>query len=429
MAATALGSDDLAALRRAVVRHLIERQDELQERFARCLRAEVAVYRDSDATPVPADELHAASRRHLALALDGIRDAGALTAKGRGQLEQLARDRAGQGVPLHALLQAFQIGARELWQEVLEVAPQVADDDASLANLLADLSQASLQLTSEISATVTAGYIESGRHRLADRERIRHEVLEQVLRGAPDALGPLRRRAASVGFQFGDAHLVAVVSPLGSEATTDRVHARIHDALRHAPASTTEPLLGTHGDAKVAIYPVSRGGGEQRLRHALDRHLADAGIDELGYHAAVGRVEAGIGGIASSYRQATSTLQLARDCGLTGRTLSYVQSLPWLLLSASPDVARDLQQTVLEPLRRHDRERGSALVHTCAVLLDVQGNRAEAAKKLHVHRHTLGTRLRRIEELTGRSFDDRDDVLLLELATRADDLLGRSEVS
>jgi hypothetical protein len=414
-------------MRREVVDRLTQRRDELQERFLRSLRAEVAAYGEDDASVVPAHELYAASRRHVEIALGGILDAGELTAKARGQLGQLARERAGQGVPLHALLQAFQIGARELWQAVLEVAPPVAGEGATLAELLAELSRASLQLTSEISATVTAGYVETGRHRLADRERIRHELLEQVLSGAPAASGPLRRRAESVGYRFGGAHIVAVVSPNDAGAATDHAHTRIRDALRRTPAPGAEPLLGTHGDMKVAVYPVPTGISEQHLRHTLDRNLDDAGIAELGYHAAIGRVEPGIAGIATSYRQAATTLQLARDCGLTGQTLSYVRSLPWLLLSASPEAARDLQQAVLEPLRRHDRERGTVLVQTCSVLLDVQGNRAEAAKALHVHRHTLATRLRRIEELTGRSFDDRDDVLLLELGMRADDLLGRAE--
>jgi DNA-binding PucR family transcriptional regulator len=73
-------------------------------------------------------------------------------------------------------------------------------------------------------------------------------------------------------------------------------------------------------------------------------------------------------------------------------------------LSSSPEL-RPFQELV-EPLKKHDRERNSDLVHTLWVFFASGANSSEAADRLLLHRNSIPYRLERVRELTG--LDNRD---------------------
>ncbi|MBC3467951.1 PucR family transcriptional regulator ligand-binding domain-containing protein [Pseudomonas sp. RW10S2] len=60
----------------------------------------------------------------------------------------------------------------------------------------------------------------------------------------------------------------------------------------------------------------------------------------------------------------------------------------------------------LGPLIETGRKHPYALVHTLDVLLKENGNGAQAAQRLGVHRNTIIQRIQRIEQLSGQSLDD-----------------------
>ncbi|MFD2371462.1 PucR family transcriptional regulator [Brevibacillus sp. GCM10020057] len=77
----------------------------------------------------------------------------------------------------------------------------------------------------------------------------------------------------------------------------------------------------------------------------------------------------------------------------------------------------------LDPLLEHDREHGSALVHTLRVFFDTNLSKQEAAEKLFIHRQTLYHRLEKIAECIGADFTEPHRRLCLEVALRALDWL------
>lgn len=70
----------------------------------------------------------------------------------------------------------------------------------------------------------------------------------------------------------------------------------------------------------------------------------------------------------------------------------------------------------LDPLLKHDRERGERLVESLRVYLDEDRNVARAAGVLFVHPNTLRNRLHKIEGLLGRSLDETEVLVDLALA-------------
>ena len=72
---------------------------------------------------------------------------------------------------------------------------------------------------------------------------------------------------------------------------------------------------------------------------------------------------------------------------------------------------------IIMPLIMHDREKHTKLVDTLRVYLSCK-NISETARKLGKHRQTLIYQLKKIEELTGMSLDNNDELFLLEVCIR-----------
>jgi PucR family transcriptional regulator, purine catabolism regulatory protein len=90
----------------------------------------------------------------------------------------------------------------------------------------------------------------------------------------------------------------------------------------------------------------------------------------------------------------------------------------------TPAEARVLVSRILAPLLRHDALHGTDYVNTLRVFLRADRSWHDAADELHIHRQTLGYRLRKIEQLTGRGVTQTDHIAQWWLALRAQDLLA-----
>lgn len=102
-------------------------------------------------------------------------------------------------------------------------------------------------------------------------------------------------------------------------------------------------------------------------------------------------------------------------------------SAPWL-----PQNLRDATEAfhqVLGSLAEYDKSQNASLIHTLRVFLDNNRSWVNASLKLHIHKQTLVYRVRRIEEITGRSLDSTDDVSIFWFALKAADLAGALAVT
>jgi purine catabolism regulator len=76
-----------------------------------------------------------------------------------------------------------------------------------------------------------------------------------------------------------------------------------------------------------------------------------------------------------------------------------------LLELVAPDAATAFAETLLSPLRRHDDTGRGDLLASLRCWLENHGHWDHTASVLGIHRHTLRNRIRKVEELTGRSLD------------------------
>ncbi|MEE4423462.1 PucR family transcriptional regulator [Streptomyces bugieae] len=204
------------------------------------------------------------------------------------------------------------------------------------------------------------------------------------------------------------------------------------DAMDSAAARTGEAVLavpdggrlivlvadgGAAADAcaSYAAQAEARTGAQARTRGRAGRTEPGAGGEGL----AVGlSAPTGPAAAANAYRQAEQALSVARRRGrvlVEHEDVAAGSVLPLL----ADDAVRAFADGLLRALREHDATGRGDLVASLRAWLARHGQWDAAAADLGVHRHTLRYRMRRVEEILGRSLDDADVRMELWLALKA----------
>jgi purine catabolism regulator len=95
-----------------------------------------------------------------------------------------------------------------------------------------------------------------------------------------------------------------------------------------------------------------------------------------------------------------------------------------LLLPRSATEAQAVVARILGPLIAQDAEHGTSYLHTLRVMLARDRSWQLASADLHIHKQTLGYRLRKIEQITGRGLAQTEHLAEWWFALRAHDLLS-----
>jgi purine catabolism regulator len=188
--------------------------------------------------------------------------------------------------------------------------------------------------------------------------------------------------------------------------------------------------VGQYVDVIVALYPLEDVSQVGKLRSVIEDVRAQlatrtpSGLVTSG----LSRPSMGLSGLRDGYREAKDSVSIAGELGDTGKTTYYGDLKLYQLLLAlkerNLDYLRRFYNDTLGPLVEHDERKQSDLVHTLNGFFKANGNLAEAAKDLKVHRNTLVYRLQRISELTDLNLDDADNRLILHLALKIQRVLA-----
>ncbi|WP_200303450.1 PucR family transcriptional regulator [Streptomyces adelaidensis] len=171
------------------------------------------------------------------------------------------------------------------------------------------------------------------------------------------------------------------------------------------------------GEFAVALETARAGAGRDSVSvSASASSSASASVEEeelvAGLSAPAGPIAAG-----AAYKQAEQALSVARRrgrCLVEHEELAAGSVVPLL----GDDAVRAFADSLLRPLREHDATGRGDLVDSLRAWLSRHGQWDAAAADLGVHRHTLRYRMRRVEEILGRSLDDADARMELWLALK-----------
>jgi hypothetical protein len=365
--------------------------------------------------------------------------------------EQATR-RVAQGISLADFLQAFRIGQLTLWQGILAAA---GDDAAARDGALSVVAQ--LMQVIELGSTVAGeAYVQAQQHALAEDDRVRRDLLEDLLARRGARAGPGRAMLRAAGLGPDRRLLVATAAPAGADGGEGTARAEGGGGTAGANggvgtagaeggggtagaagsgagqpdlpdvAAALRGAFGGHGlgltvvrhDEIVGVAPVPGGRAEPAVS-GLSR--ACAGLARQGVHLAVGvsTVHAGLHEVPEAYAEA----RVARDglgAGAGVLALPLLSSFDYLVLR-DDETARRLIRPEVRRFVLADAATGGTLIATLAAYASCDLNARTAARQLHLHVNTAYYRLDRIAERTGCDLRRFADVMELLIAVR---LLG-----
>ncbi len=184
-------------------------------------------------------------------------------------------------------------------------------------------------------------------------------------------------------------------------------------------------LVTALDDEAVALVGVDDGQLSEELRAHAER-LA-AGLGDRRLLLGISLRAAGSAGLESALSEARQARRLAelRPGRAAVLATDEIDSHALLLATVPDDVRDTFRLRVLGPILDYDARHGSDLVPTLEAFLEASGSWTQCANVLHVHVNTLRYRIRRIEELTGRSLARLADRVDFFLALRAGQGRGR----
>ncbi|HEX9623164.1 MAG TPA: helix-turn-helix domain-containing protein [Streptosporangiaceae bacterium] len=322
---------------------------------------------------------------------------------------QQASRRISQGISLADYLQAFRVGQLTLWRGVLDAAQ--ADPPAREAALL--LVERIMHVI-ELGSTVAAeAYVEAQQHQLAEHDRLRRDLIEDLLAYRTTFAGPKRSILRAAGLGPETRLIVASATPTGDAQQTLSAA-----ATAIAGVGRGTGLAAQRQNEIVGVIPLSQADASKAVA-GLRRASADPARLAIG----VSTVHNGLHEVPEAYAEA----QVARDAlGTAGGVLALplLSAFDYLVLRE----AQTAQRLIRPEVRRfvtEDQAAGSTLITTLVTYAESDLNAKVAAQRLHLHVNTAYYRLEKIAERTGYDLRRLADVVELLIAIR---LLGAAPV-
>jgi hypothetical protein len=323
-----------------------------------------------------------------------------------GQLEHR------EGRTLAALQLAYQVGTRTMWRRLggSTTARQLPPE------VIFSLAEALFSYVEQITAASVAGWAAEESSRASSLQARRHALVEVLARHPPAAPAEVDRVAAAAGWVLParlaalvveDAVAVAARLPGAIAADLDPVGVVIV-TVTSIGAARTNHVAGSGG---ARIDPASGNTAWlDRVRTRLGGRPAVLGpvVDPAQAHRSVARAQAAwplhVAGLL--HPGSDETLARADDHLLA------------LLLAAEPDLAADLYERAVAPLRTLPAGAAARGEETLRAWLDAHGDITATAAALHVHPQTVRYRLAGLRDTFGGALDDPAARLELAVALR-----------
>ncbi len=399
--------------RAALVDRLQQRGEALTKLTVERIGSEIPAYGGKGLPGLLADVHEHVTRHHEAL----VTVLASRRSPGREDLLFTRRHTAARvgRIPIADYMHAFRIYLDVIWKALL----QEARDEASSRAVL-DLVGLVLDYVNVATTYAAELYIEIEQLQATGGERVRRDLLEDLVAGRPVMPGPEQDAARDAGLGPGTPCLAVVAVPR-ADAVEEQVLHSAAGAIARACGSRLLPLTVLRRDEIVVVAPVRDADAGQvvsGLRESYDRLSRQSLRLAIG----VSTLYPGLTGIASAYREARG----AAEClGPRGGVLALpaLSAFDYLVSFRDATAAR-LISPAIQRFVADDIEHGGVLTGTLLAYADSNLNVKAMSKRLYIHTNTAHHRLNRIAEQTGLDLRKLDDVLELLVAIRLAQPLG-----
>ena len=392
-------------MRAEILARLAVRRDGIVETTVRRIWSDIPAY---GSMPRPlADDVREHIRKHFD-ALVGI--LGADTPPAREDLlftRGHTAARVGR-IPLADYMAAFRTFLDVMWHDLLEEAKDEASSQAVLAlvGLVIDYVNLATTYAAEL-------YGEIEQLEATGADRVRRDLLEDLVAGRPVVPGPRQDAARGAGLGPATPCVVIVAVPRGT-APDEQLLRSAAGAIARACSSQLLPLTVLRRD-EIVVIPAVRTVSLTDVQDRLTRQNVRLAIG-------VSTLQPGLNGVAAGYHEARGA---AESLGPAGGVLALtnLSALDYLTSFRDPTAERLIAPSIQQFIK-DDLERGGVLTSTLVAYFHSNLNVTAMSKSLHIHANTAHHRLNKIAEQTGLDLRKLDDVLQLVVATRLAQPLG-----
>ncbi|MEU6530682.1 GAF domain-containing protein [Streptomyces sp. NPDC046928] len=287
------------------------------------------------------------------------------------------------------------------------------------------------QSTLERAATVTSLLLLARRSAAEAEQRVRGELLDDLLDARDRDPRLLRERAARLHADLDARHVVlaarldAVAADAEQEADARR---RLWSAASHL-AATRHGLAAARDGGTVLLLPLTGDDTATALARRTARHLGTAVHEAVtvGASAPVEDLAAHPDAVAAGYEEGRRCLEALRLLGRPGDGAAAEDfGFLGLLLAGDRDVAGFVGRTI-GPVVAYDERRGTDLLRTLDAYFSCGMSPARTKDDLHVHVNTVAQRLERVGRLLGDDWQSPARALEIQLALRLHRLSGPAQ--
>lgn len=278
------------------------------------------------------------------------------------------------------------------------------------------------QRTLERAAMVTSLLLLARRSAAEAEQRVRGELLDDLLDARDRDPRLLRERAARLQADLDATHAVLAARLEGGAADADQeadARRRLWAAASHL-AATRQGLAAARDGGTVLLLPLAPGDTATDLARRTARHLGTAVHEPVtvGASAPVERLTDRPDTVAAAYAEARRCLDTLRRLGRSGDGAA-AEDLGFLglLLAGEQDIAGFVDRTIGQVVA-YDERRGTELLRTLDAYFASGMSPARTKDDLHVHVNTVAQRLERIGRLLGGDWQSPARALEIQLALR-----------
>ncbi|MGW3307783.1 helix-turn-helix domain-containing protein [Streptomyces sp. NPDC001073] len=278
------------------------------------------------------------------------------------------------------------------------------------------------QRTLERAATVTSLLLLARRSAAEAEQRVRGELLDDLLDARDRDPRLLRERAARLHADLDATHVVLAARLDGRTADADEEAAarrRLWSAVSHL-AGTRQGLAAARDGGTVLLLPLERGDTATDLARRTAAQLAAAVREEVtvGASAPVEKPAVRPEALVAAYEEGCRCLDALRLLGRTGDGAAAEDfGFVGLLLAGDRDIGGFVERTIGQVVR-YDERRGTDLLRTLDAYFACGMSPARTKDDLHVHVNTVAQRLERVGQLLGEDWQEPARVLEVQLALR-----------
>ncbi|GAB7110258.1 helix-turn-helix domain-containing protein [Streptomyces phaeofaciens JCM 4814] len=278
------------------------------------------------------------------------------------------------------------------------------------------------QRTLERAAMVTSLLLLARRSAVEAEQRVRGELLDDLLDARDRDARLLRERAARLDADLDATHVVLAARLDAAASDADQEAAartRLWSAASHL-AATRHGLAAARDGGTVMLLPLEPGSTAADVARRTARHLGTAVHEAVtvGASAAVRGLVADRRAAAAAYEEARRCLDALRLLGRSGDGAAAEDfGFLGLLLAGDRDVTGFVERTIGRVVV-YDEQRGTDLLRTLDAYFASGMSPVRTKDELHVHVNTVAQRLDRVAQLLGDDWNTPARVLEVQLALR-----------